>query len=113
MLVSARIAPGEQDIMDAAMAAGLPVVLIIDNGMPEIYHPSAERIALCLEGRLLLVTPWQYQYRSTEDGITVAECKAMNCVAQALCRTRDDWWKAGGENPPERTEAKPPKRTKA
>ena len=94
VLVSARIAPGEQEIMDAAIADGLPVILIIDNGMPELYHPSAERIEQCLADRLLLVTPWKYQYRPADEGISVAECKAMNGVAQALCRLKDDWWKS-------------------
>lgn len=93
VLVSARIAPGEQEIMDAALAAGFPVVVMIDNGMPEIYHPSTERIELCLKDRLLLVTPWRYQYRKADENISVVLCKTMNCVVQAICRKRDDWWK--------------------
>lgn len=47
----------------------------------------------CAEGRLLIVTPWVYHYRRKDEGITVMECKAMNCIAQALCRMSDDWWK--------------------
>ena len=93
VLVSARIAPGEQEIMDAAIADGQPVVLVMDNGMPELYHPSAERIELCLADMLLLVTPWKYLYRPADDDISVAECKAMNGVVQALCRLNDDWWR--------------------
>ena len=93
VLVSARIAKGEQDIIDTVLYEGKPVVLVADNGLPEIYHPSALRIELCLANRLLIVTPWQYCYRPSESSITVAECKAMNCVVQALCRTKDDWWK--------------------
>jgi len=93
VLVSPRIAKGEQAIIDEAVHHGFPVVLIADNGFPAIYHPSAERLALCAEDRLLLVTPWQYEYQSTNEQITTLECKAMNCVAQALCRTKDSWWK--------------------
>lgn len=93
VLVSARISPGEQDIINAAMAESLPVINIEDNGMPELYHPSEQRMALCVDDKLLIVTPWVYLYRVAEEGITVAECKAMNCVAQALCRQKDDWWK--------------------
>ena len=92
VLVSARIAEGERDIIDTAATLGLPVVLVIDNGMPELYHPSAERIQRCLSHQLLLVTPWQYHYRRAGEDITVTECKAMNCIVQALCRLRDDWW---------------------
>lgn len=93
VLVSARISPGEQDIMNAAMAEGFPVINIEDNGMPELYHPSERRMAQCAENKLLIVTPWVYLYRTAEESITVAACKVMNCIAQALCRQKDDWWK--------------------
>lgn len=92
VLVSARIAKGEQEILDEAISAGHPVVLVADNGFPDRYHPSAERIDLCAAGRLLLVSPWRYQYRGKQETISVPECKAMNCVAQALCRQKDEWW---------------------
>ena len=93
VLVSARIAKGEQEIIDEAVSHGFPVIIIADNGFPERYHPSTERIALCAAGRLLLITPWQYQYRGKNEQVTVPFCKTMNCVAQALCRMKDSWWK--------------------
>ena len=92
VLVSARISPGEQEIIDECANHGFPVILVADNGFPESYHPSTVRIDRCGEGTLLLVTPWQYQYRHQDEPITVPFCKTMNCVAQALCRTKDDWW---------------------
>ncbi len=93
VLVSARIAKGEQAIIDEALGQGLPVVLIEDNGFPKVYHPSAVRMSACTLGQLLLLTPWQHHYREREASIDVLMCKAMNCVAQALCRTKDSWWK--------------------
>lgn len=93
ILVSPRIAPGEQEIINEAVNHGFPVIIIADNGFPERYHPSTERIALCAAGRLLLITPWQYQYRGKNEQVTVPFCKTMNCVAQALCRRKDSWWK--------------------
>ena len=93
VLVSARIAKGEQRIMDDVIAKSYPVTLIADNGFPEIYHPSEVRIQMCAEGRLLLVSPWQYHYRAADEMITMAECKTMNCIAQAICKTKDSWWK--------------------
>lgn len=92
VLVSARIAKGEQEITDEALRRGYPVILIADNGFPEVYHPSATRIEQCATGQLLIVSPWQYQYRRKEDAVSVPFCKTMNCVAQALCRTKDTWW---------------------
>ena len=93
ILVSPRIASGEQKIMNEAVSHGFPVIIVTDNGFPERYHPSTERIDQCAKGQLLLVTPWQYQYRGKNEQVTIPFCKAMNCVAQALCRTKDDWWK--------------------
>lgn len=92
VLVSPRIHKDEQAIIDEAVNGGFAAIIIADNGFHDRYHPSAERISLCNEGRLLLVTPWQYQYRPKDVAITVTECKAMNCIAQALCRLKDDWW---------------------
>ena len=52
--------------------------------------PQIER---CGDGRLLIISPWQYQYRGKEDAVSVPFCKTMNCVAQALCRQKDEWWR--------------------
>ena len=93
VLVSARIAKGEQEIIDEVIAQGYSVILITDNGFPEIYHPSEVRLQLCTANRLLLLTPWIYQYRPANEEINVVQCKTMNCIVQALCRTKDDWWK--------------------
>ena len=92
VLVSACISPREREIISDSVHHGFPVIVIHDNGFPDRYHPSAERLDLCASDCLLLVSPWQYRYRGHNEQVTVPFCKAMNCVAQALCRTRDDWW---------------------
>ena len=93
VLDSARIAKGEQDIIRTVVDDGFPVITINDNGFPAIYHPSDRRLSLCAASRLLIITPWQYHYHRDDDQITVAYCKTMNCLVQALCRQKDDWWK--------------------
>ena len=92
VLVSSRIAKGEQEIIDTAIQQGFPVITIEDNGLTDLYHPSERRIELCATNKLLIVTPWRYIYRHTHEPISVAECKTMNCIVQALCRTKDSWW---------------------
>lgn len=94
VLVSARIAKGEQAIIDATLAHSFPVIILNDNGFPERYHPSDRLTELCSSGCLLLLAPWHYHYRSTGSRISVVECKTMNCIAQALCRLKDSWWKS-------------------
>lgn len=93
VLVSARIAKREQEIMKEAVCQGYPVIVVEDNGFPTIYHPSERRMNLCNNSKLLIVSPWKYVYRRVNDTISVAECKTMNCIVQALCRTKDSWWK--------------------
>lgn len=96
VLVSARIAKGEQEILDSALRSGYPVVRIVDNGFPEIYHPSADFMDDCAASLLLLLTPWDYQFRAHNENVSVPFCKTMNCVVQAICRMKDDWWKEKG-----------------
>ena len=93
VLVSARISPKEREIIEESVHHGFAVILIHDNGFADHYHPSAAHLDLCSAGRLLIITPWHYHYRPKTEAITVAACKTMNCVAQALCRTKDSWWK--------------------
>ena len=93
VLVSARIAKGEQSIMDEALHSGAATVRILLEGFPEKYHPSAAINELCAEGRMLLVSPWQWSYRYSGDTIDPILCKTLNCIAQALCRRKDSFWK--------------------
>lgn len=93
VLVSACISPREREILTECANHGFPVIIIHDNGFPDRYHPSADRLDQCMAGRLLIVTPWKYHYRGKNEQVTVLFCKAMNCVAQALCHTKDNWWK--------------------
>ena len=93
VLVSACISPKEREIINESVNRGFATITVHDNGFSDRYHPSEERLGLCAEGRLLLVTPWVYQYRGKEEQVTVPFCKAMNCVVQALCSTKDSWWK--------------------
>lgn len=93
VLIGTRIAQKEREIIDDAVNRGYATIILHDNGFPDRYHPSAGRLEQCSSDRLLIVSPWKYQYRGKNEQITVLECKTMNCIAQALCRTRDDWWK--------------------
>ena len=86
VLVGTRIAPKEREIMDESVNRGFAT-------FADRYHPSADRLDLCAADRLLIVSPWQYQYRGKNEQVTVLFCKAMNCVVQALCRKKDNWWK--------------------
>lgn len=34
-----------------------------------------------------------YQFRVHDESISVPFCKTMNCLVQAICRTKDERWK--------------------
>lgn len=88
-VMEGRLQPLGRIIGDASK----PIVTVEDNGFPTIYHPSERRTDLCSNNKLLIITPWQYACRRANESITVAECKTMNCIVQAICRTKDSWWK--------------------
>ena len=104
LLISARIAPGEQRIIDEVAAKGYPVALIADNGFADRYHPSERRLAACTCGSMLIATPWHYEYRPKDEHLSVSFCKTMNCVVQAVCRLSDDWWQQTGGPPSDKKE---------
>lgn len=54
---------------------------------------DAGRTDNCAASLLLLLTPWAYKFRAHDESISVPFCKTMNCLVQAICRTKDDWWK--------------------
>lgn len=97
VLVSACISPHEREIINECVNRGFATITIHDNGFPDRYHPSEERLRLCAESKQLLVSPWVYQYRGKNEQVIVPFCKTMNCVAQAICRTKDTWWQQGAQ----------------
>ncbi len=82
VLVSPCISPGEKQIARAAREAGLPLIVLLENGFPPLYKPPKNYFDACAEGRLLMLAPWPYhQDRRT---ITRAQCLALNAWAKQL-----------------------------
>lgn len=82
VLVSAAIAPAEKEVLREAMDRGYRLILLRENGFPELYKPSGEAFDACTEGRLLQVSPWQYHMERT--AITRAQCLHLNALAERL-----------------------------
>lgn len=93
VIVSACISPQENALFKELTSSGYRTIRIEDNGFPDIYHPSEDRQHLCATGSHLIITPWRYHYVAKDQSIRTAYCKTMNCIAQAVCRRKDDWWK--------------------
>ena len=79
VLVSPAISPGEKAIARAAFDEGLPMIVLLDNGLDPMSKPSGERFRACAEGRLLLLSP--FPHRNNRTTITRATCEALNALA--------------------------------
>ncbi|MBR4533739.1 MAG: hypothetical protein IKO85_04250 [Bacteroidaceae bacterium] len=79
VLVSPAISPGEKAITRAAFDEGLPVIVLLDNGLDPMSKPSGERFRACAEGRLLLLSP--FPHRNERRLISRATCEQLNGLA--------------------------------
>ena len=84
ILVSPAISPGEKRVMRAAFDAGLPTIVIMENGFAPLSRPSGEQFVACMEGRLLMLSPWPRH--NDRRKLTALQCQAMNLLATEICR---------------------------
>ena len=82
VLISAAIATREKEVMREAMDRGYRLIVLRDNGFPDLYKPSGELFAACSEGRLLQVSPWEHNPRRRT--ISREQCLQLNRLAEEL-----------------------------
>lgn len=92
VVVSAFISPRERDIMKQLLAELLPVIEIVDNGIPQRYKPHGAAFYACAERRLLQMSCWDYAYQR-DTRVTRPMCMTMNELVRIITTTSDDWWK--------------------
>ena len=83
VLVSPCISDGEQKIATAAMAEGLPLIVLLVDGLPPLFKPAPRYIEACLQGRLLIMSPFPYQNEKIGD--MRARCLKLNDMAATIC----------------------------
>ena len=79
VLVSAAISPGEKQVMRAAFDEGLPLIILLENGLHPLQKPSGERFLACAQGRLLLLSPFPHHNERILISRTV--CETLNGLA--------------------------------
>ena len=84
VLVSPAISPGEKSIMRAAFDAGLPVIVIMENGFTPMSKPHGEQFDACARGQLLMLSPWEHH--NEKKKITAEQCQQMNLMALEISR---------------------------
>lgn len=82
VVVSPCISAGEKEVARAALDAGIPLVVILENGFPPIYKPPGKYFEACAKGLLLMLAPWEYHMEHRT--ITRAQCIALNDMAYRL-----------------------------
>ena len=82
VLVGAAIAPKEKEVMREAMTRGYRIILLRENGFPELYKPLGEGFDACADGRLLQISPWQYHME--RKVISRGQCLFLNSLAETI-----------------------------
>ena len=85
VLVSAAISPDEKEVLREAMNLEYRIILLRENGFPELYKPSGESFYACSEGRLLQVSPWEYH--TEKRTISREQCLELNAMAEKIAGT--------------------------
>ena len=83
VLVSAAISPREKEVMREAMNRGYRMILVRENGFPPLYKPAGESFDACSDGRLLLVSPWEYHMQ--QHTISREQCLMLNRLVEKIC----------------------------
>jgi len=82
VLVGAFVSDDEKAVKRVALQEKLPLILLQENGFPELYKPSGELFDACAEGRLLLLAPWPYHTR--RQTITREQCQLLNQMVERI-----------------------------
>lgn len=82
VMVSPFISPQEKRVMQVLLDEQRPFILLADNGFREYYKPSDNLFDACAEGRLLILSPWQYD--AGKRHISRDDCQALNAMAEEI-----------------------------
>ena len=83
VLVSPFISKGERTIEQEALKEGLPIIKLLDHALAPYAKPWGHYFDACAAGRLLLLSPWEYQTQKVT--LTRDMCNLLNTMAAKLC----------------------------
>lgn len=82
VMVSPFISPKEKDIQNVLLKEQHHFIVLADNGFRDYYKPSAHLFDAVAEGRVLIISPWDYE--AGKRHITRADCVALNAMADEI-----------------------------
>ena len=83
VMVSPFISDKEKEVMMVLLAEEHPIIYIAENGFRDYYKPSAGLFDSVAAGRVLILSPWEYN--AGKKHVTRTECVAMNSMAEEIC----------------------------
>ena len=83
IIVSPCISPGERQIATAAMSEGVPLIVLLLNGLHPLFKPAPRYLEACTGGRLLILAPFPYQNEKLEN--MRQRCLQLNNIATHIC----------------------------
>ncbi len=88
IMVSPFISTHEKQVMQVLLDEQHPFICLIDNGFRDYYKPSGALFDACAAGRVLILSPWQYD--ASKRHISRADCVALNGMAEEICNQLND-----------------------
>lgn len=82
VMVSPFISAHEKQVMQVLLNERWPLICLTDNGFRDYYKPSDALFDACAEGRILILSPWQYD--AGKRHISRADCVALNNMAEEI-----------------------------
>ena len=89
VIVSPFFSPAERELRGAVIAAGGSVVTLASNGWTPCSKPSGEDFALCAAGRLLLLSPFDWE--PGHGSFNKPRCELLNAFAAAIADYGEGW----------------------
>lgn len=84
VMVSPFISPYEKQVMQVLLDEQWPFICLTDNGFRDYYKPSDALFDACAAGRVLILSPWQYD--AAKRHISRADCVALNNMAEEIAQ---------------------------
>ena len=84
VMVSPFISPHEKQVMQVLLDEQWPFICLTDNGFRDYYKPSDALFDACAAGRVLILSPWQYD--DNKRHISRTDCQALNNMAEEIAQ---------------------------
>ncbi|MBP5570967.1 MAG: hypothetical protein J6X46_08155 [Prevotella sp.] len=84
VLVSPAISPAEKRVMRVVFDAGLPTIVLMENGFTPLSKPHGEQFYACAKGTLLMLSPWEHHNEKRK--LTATQCQQLNLMALEISK---------------------------